>query len=99
MTIQPNYEAGTIPVITLAMRLRIAREHAGLEQADLARLMDVNRNTISRAEVGASEPRRIVLKAWALATGVPLEWILTGAVKQENPSPDGGGSVNSQPLD
>lgn len=99
MTTQPDYEAGTIPEITLATRLRLAREHAGLEQGQLAELMGIARNTVSRSENGAGTPRTIVLKAWALATGVPLEWIETGAVKRGNPSPDGGGAAKSEPLD
>lgn len=69
-----------IPTWTLADRLRKAREHAGLEQAELAERMGVGRNTVSNYERAAHEPREIVLRAWAAATGVPLEWLRTGRV-------------------
>ena len=78
MTNRPDYTRGTIPQITLPVRLRLAREHAGLQQAQLADLVGVARNTISRAESGAAAPGRPLLLSWAMATGVPLGWILTG---------------------
>ena len=51
------YGAGDIPEIMLRHRLRIAREHIGLEQGELAERMGVSRNTISAAEKGKNEPR------------------------------------------
>lgn len=78
MTSKPDYTRGSIPQITLPVRLRLAREHAGLQQAQLADLVGVARNTISRAESGTATPGRPLLLSWAMATGVPLGWILTG---------------------
>lgn len=77
--------AGVIPQWTVADRLRKARIAAGLEQAELARDIDVSRNTVHNYETEKVAPRRIVLRAWALRTGVPLEWIETGV------APGGGG--------
>ena len=37
---------------SLAYRLRIAREHAGLSQGQVAKLMDYHRPTISEIEAG-----------------------------------------------
>lgn len=57
--------------------------------------MGVSRNTVYNNERGKVVPRRIVLKAWAMATGVDLTWIETGSTT-ENPrpdGPDGGGEV------
>jgi transcriptional regulator with XRE-family HTH domain len=72
------YEGGVVPVIEVRHRLRIAREHAGLEQEQLADLIGISRTSIGNAERGVVHPRRITLNAWALATGVPVTWLLTG---------------------
>lgn len=90
------YDSGKIPAIEPRHRLRIAREAAELEQKALATLIGVDRNTISNAESGRTKPRRLLLNAWALATGVPVTWLLTG----EAPAPEGpGGGEASLPTD
>ncbi|QTF71751.1 helix-turn-helix domain-containing protein [Arthrobacter woluwensis] len=100
MTIHPIGTHGTlVPVWTVADRLRKAREAAGLEQNDLVRLTGMARGTISAAENGRRKPTKANLNLWALATGVPLEWIETGSINDESPSPNGGGAVNAGPLD
>jgi transcriptional regulator with XRE-family HTH domain len=66
---------GRIPDWTVADRLRKARESAGYEQAALARELGVAKNTISNYERGAVTPRRSVVMAWAMATGVDLDWL------------------------
>lgn len=87
--------AGVIPQWTVADRLRKARIAAGLEQAELARDIDVSRNTVSNYESGHVTPRRIVLRAWSLRTGVPLEWIETGVAPGSGDDPhDGSRSPN-----
>ena len=85
--------AGHIPVWTRADRLRKARESAGLDQTTLGERIGVSRGTVSNAERGTVEPRRAVIMAWAMATGVPLRWIDTG----EAPSPDGEGASVVRP--
>lgn len=71
-------------------RLRKAREAAALDQAELAERIDVSRRTIGNYEAGRVEPRMIVLKQWALATGVDLSWLL-GTTRPGN----GTGMVNN----
>lgn len=70
------YEQGTVPPIEVKHRLRIAREYAGLDQEQLAARSGIARATISNAETGHGTPRRTTLNAWALATGVPVSWII-----------------------
>jgi transcriptional regulator with XRE-family HTH domain len=83
--------AGVVPGWTVSDRLRKAREHAGLEQAELAADLGVSRNTVVNYERGRVEPRRPVLVAWALRTGVPLVWLVTGdASSPRQDGPDGG---------
>lgn len=91
---------GWVPGWTLNDRLRKSREAAGLEQVQLASRLGVSRGTISNAERGAVKPRRAVVMAWAVATGVDVEWLL-----DEDPRPGPGVGVlpqldsNQQPSD
>ena len=84
------YNQGVCPEVQIRHRLRIAREHAGYDQGQLADLVGVSRNTISNAETGAVEPRRIIVNAWALACGVPVDWIITGKPPNDDPDPTSG---------
>ena len=67
-----------IPQFTVGDRLRKARELTGLDQGAFAREIDQSRQTVSNYETGATKPRLITLKAWALRTGVDLAWITDG---------------------
>lgn len=95
MSTQP-VAGGAIPEIQLHHRLRIAREFAGLEQTVFAERTGISRATISAAENGHRAPQKSTVKLWALATGVSVEWLETGELKNETPSPDGDGV--SSPL-
>ena len=83
--------APRIPKFDLNDRLRKARETADLDQTQLAELIGVSRNSVSAAERGASKPRKPVLIAWAFATRVPFEWLMTGSTNNETPDPEGPG--------
>lgn len=88
MTTQP---AGIIPEFLLPDRLRRAREVTGMTQGEFANHIGVARQTISNAERGAKDPSRLVMRAWALGTGVPLQWLETGT------APDGPGPGEGAP--
>ena len=90
MTQEPNI--GIVPRLTLAQRLRIAREVTGLEQQQFADEIGTSRQAVGAAENGRSKPRELTLRAWSLRTGVSLHWLKTG----EAPPPSGdGASVSS----
>jgi transcriptional regulator with XRE-family HTH domain len=77
-----------IPTWTAADRFRKAREHAGLDQGQLAEATGLARQTVSNYERGAtSRPRRAVANLWAMATGVPAGWLLEGEVRPEGFEP------------
>jgi len=78
---------GSVPTWTVGERLCKAREWAGLDQGQLADLIGVSRSTVSNYERGTSKkpPKKIVLNAWALATGVARLWLET----DESPHPAG----------
>lgn len=66
----------TVPEFTAGDRLRKARELLGLDQESFADKLGVSRGTVSNYERNATTNRRpIVLRTWALATGVSLDWL------------------------
>ena len=95
--------AGRVPGWTIFDRLRKAREDAGLSQQQLADLLESPRATVSNWENGRSNPRPLVLRAWAMATGVDRTWLETGEAPHPA-GPDGGLSYtardsNPEPAD
>lgn len=89
--------ANLVPEWTLTDRLRKAREHAGLEQLDLAQTAGISRAAISAAENGRNVPHRSTLMLWALATGVSVEWLETGEAPSEEGASDGARSKGLEP--
>lgn len=80
---------GRIPEWTMLDRLRKSREDAGLEQSELALRIGLGRATVGNYERGDSPIKRPALLSWALATGVPFEWLETGREAVDS-GPDGG---------
>ena len=69
-------DGGDIPEWTLGDRLRKAREHAGLTQAELAHMIGIARSSVVSYESDRTTPSRPVVLSWSMATGVPTEWVL-----------------------
>ena len=67
-----------IPKWTLGDRIRKAREHAGLEQADLANALYMSRAAISAWENGHTTPAPRKVEVIARVCGVPASWLVTG---------------------
>lgn len=67
-----------IPRWTFADRLRKAREDAGYRQAELAERIGISTRSVGKYESGAADPRRPTILSWAIATGVPVEWLTEG---------------------
>jgi transcriptional regulator with XRE-family HTH domain len=68
----------TVPVFTLGDRLRKARESTGMTQSDMANRLGIGRRSVSRYEDGIHTPKAMTVMAWAMATGVPYDWLATG---------------------
>lgn len=64
----------TGPAWTKGDVLRKARESAGLSQAELARRLEVDVNTVRRVEANRSPINRSRIYSWAGATGVEVDW-------------------------
>lgn len=92
-----------IPHWTQGDRLRKARSLTGLTSRQFAERLGVSLNTIVNAEGDKRKVRRITLLAWAMATGVPVEWLETGVVPPAGGprEPDGWApwGSNPQPTD
>lgn len=82
-----------IPSLTLGWRLKMALGSTSAQE--MADGLGVSRQTISRwmADRGAA-PRRAYVSQWALATGVPVQWLESGVVAESDPTPP-----NLQPTD
>lgn len=81
---------GQIPEWTLGERLKKARSLTGETAAQFAVTIGVSPRTINSAETDSRHPRRTVLMAYALATGVDLEWLETGRETAPRPGRPGG---------
>ena len=64
--------------------MRIAREQAGLSQAQVARLMDKHRPTISEIEAGRRKVSAEELAQFAKLYDVSLDW-LAGKADEDTP--------------
>lgn len=90
--------AGIVPQFTAGDRLRKARELTGYDQGPFADLIGVSRGTVSTYERDGIEHRKpIVLRAWALATGVNIEWLEHG-IGSPGPVPATGNSEELRRL-
>lgn len=66
--------------MTLAERLTYAREHSGLSQSQVAKMLEKSRSTVWRWEVGETEPTVEECKQAAHIYRVSECWLLTGEV-------------------
>ncbi len=81
---------GAIPEVGVRHRVAIAREYAGMKQAELANELGMSRSVLASIEQGVREPRRGEVIAIAFATGVDLDWLENGETPAGGP---GGGDV------
>lgn len=76
---------GVAPEWDLSDRLLKSMRHAGLSASELGERIGVHRNTINNYTSGRIEPNRRTLIAWAMATGVRLDWLQTGSPGGDGP--------------
>lgn len=62
----------------------------GLGVREFAALIGVSTSTVTSAELDKRQTRKLLLNAWALATGVPVQWLETGEEPDAGPDPDSG---------
>lgn len=69
---------------SLAARLRMAREQAGLSQTQVAKMLGVHRPTISQIEAGDRRVQADELKEFARIYDVSVEWLLGEGDKESD---------------
>lgn len=69
--------------------MRRALRVAEISSNEMADYLGVSRTSVSAWINGRNEPRRTALIAWALRTGVPLEWLETGKAPTSPSGPEG----------
>lgn len=70
--------------MTVAGRLKEAREAAGLSQGQVARIMDLHRPTISEIEAGRRKVSSEEVERLSEIYGVSVEWIVKGTIGDES---------------
>ena len=84
MTVAMGIDMKRVPPSTLQSRLRDARVWRGYTQQDLASELGVGRSTVANYETGVSEPKKLVINAWAVFCDVDVEWLKNGFVPTTN---------------
>lgn len=75
---------------------------AGLTPEEMAEALDVSRNTIGNYRSGRTKPSKLQVKEWAIRTGAPLEWLVSGRMPDDEaprPEEDEGQSVHPPGLE
>ncbi len=76
---------------TMGDRLRKSLSVRKVGVQEMADILDVSRVTVGRWLAGKGEPKVSQLRRWALRTGLPLEWFVTGEINEKTPPPSGEG--------
>ena len=69
-------------VIMLGARIAALRREAGMNQAELARLLQISPSTVGMYEQGRREPSADTLVAIAHTLHVTVDYLLTGTVEE-----------------
>jgi len=66
--------------MTYGERFMKARRLNNWTQQQLAERLGIDRKTVLAIEADKRKPKKSVVIAWAVVTGVPLEWLETGVI-------------------
>lgn len=69
---------------------------SGLKVQDMAEYLGVSRGSVGNWINGRITPSTQTLRLWALRTGAPYDWLVTGEQKNP-PHPGGGGGELGKP--
>ncbi len=81
-----------VPEWTRGDRLRKARSLTGLTVKEFAAEIGISPKSVNNYEGDHVEPRKIVMNAWAMRTGVPLIWLEKGIAPGDHGGGDDGES-------
>lgn len=91
------HRRGFIPALPPELRLEIARRTIAASQREFAEQLGVSKNTVQRAESGYPIKRSTLL-AWAMVTGVDLDWLEHGTVPTDGGPDQGIGPTGGKHL-
>ncbi|MFM8155409.1 MAG: helix-turn-helix domain-containing protein [Actinomycetes bacterium] len=102
MTVDMGIE--NIPLWTVGDRMAKALKSQGVSVHEMADYLGVTRQTVGNWMNDRAQPRMVYLRAWALRTGVPLQWLENGTAPETTNGPEGGttwvaGGSNPEPTD
>ena len=92
-----DYEWGDAAA-TFGDRLSLAREHAGMDQPQLARRLGVKLSTVQNWEADRAEPRANKLQMLAGLLNVSMIWLMTGSGAGAPVPGDGIGETGTADL-
>lgn len=78
-------QGNPVPRFEMRHRMGLALEAGDVKVSEMADELGVGRNTVGNYLAGRTKPTRSVLRVWALRTGVPFDWLLTGHVSDNGP--------------
>lgn len=78
---------GIVPEWTMGDRLARSLRHADLGVGEMADYLGVSRNTVGNYINDRRSIPRPTLMLWAMRTGVPIEWLLSGKSSDGSPEP------------
>ena len=87
MTVQQEKTTGLVPAFHVGHRMQLALEVAGISKGEMADYLGVSRATTLRWMNLTTPVKRHVLVAWAMRTGVDVDWLETGVVRHEGLEP------------
>jgi transcriptional regulator with XRE-family HTH domain len=88
-----------VPQFTLADRLRKARDVTKLNQQEFGEIIGLSRKQIVNLENETTAARKPLVIAWAFATGVDVDWLLTGQESEKPTDPEGPDGLKLPDLD
>ena len=74
-----------VPTWELRHRLVRSMEFAGLGAEEMAEFLGMHHNSVYGWTAGKRVPKIGILRLWAMRTGVPYEWLLTGQASTNGP--------------
>ena len=84
-----DLQAGTVPELDTADRMRVAIRHAGIGVGEMAGYFGVTAHTVGAWVNGRNRPTVQTLRLWALRTGVSFEWLAGLPRLDSNQQPSG----------
>lgn len=85
--------------MTYGERFMKARRLNNWTQQQLAERLGIDRKTVLAIEADKRTPKKSVVIAWSVVTGVPLEWLETGTVTAPDTEAITGRYLRPRPYD